>query len=172
MESGDGGWIVLVRRTPNVAERLSFDRNWVEYEQGFGNLSGEFWYGLKNIYCLTSRKPMEVEVEVSKTDSTKLDLSYGNFKWMDLIQATHCMCRTNSMEVMISFGVTTEINSRLLTETMTNTTPVVQYNSTEVGTGLVAASICISLTCRNLSFIMKALISTTTLSYECVPKVI
>ena len=80
MESGDGGWIVLVRRTPNVAERLSFDRNWVEYEQGFGNLSGEFWYGLKNMYCLTSREPMEVEVEVSKTDSTKLDLSYGNFQ--------------------------------------------------------------------------------------------
>ena len=36
------------------------------------------------------------------------------------------------MKVMISFGVTTEINSRLLTETMTNTTAVVQYNSTEV----------------------------------------
>ena len=39
MESGDdGGWTVLVKRTPDVAEQLSFDRNWVEYEQGFGSL--------------------------------------------------------------------------------------------------------------------------------------
>ncbi len=47
------------------------------------------------------------------------------------------------MKVLISFGVTMDINSQLLTETMTNTTAVVQYNSTEVGTGLVTASIYI-----------------------------
>ena len=80
MESGDGGWIVLVRRTPDVAERLSFKRPWVEYEEGFGDLSGEFWYGLKNMHCLTSREPMEVEVELSKTNGTKLLLSYGAFR--------------------------------------------------------------------------------------------
>ncbi len=80
MESGDGGWIVLVRRTPDVAERLSFKRPWVEYEEGFGDLSGEFWYGLKNMHYLTSREPMEVEVELSKTDGTKLLLSYGAFR--------------------------------------------------------------------------------------------
>ena len=80
MESSDGGWTVLVKRTPDVDERVSFKRPWVEYENGFGNLSGEFWYGLKNMHCLTSQEPMEVEVEVSKTDGTKLVLSYGNFK--------------------------------------------------------------------------------------------
>ncbi len=80
MESGDGGWTVLVRRTPDVDERVSFSRPWVEYENGFGNLSGEFWYGLKNMHCLTSREPMEVEVEVSKTDGTKLLLLYGEFR--------------------------------------------------------------------------------------------
>ncbi len=80
MESGDGGWTVLMKRTPDVDERVSFKRPWVEYENGFGNLSGEFWYGLKNMHCLTSRDPMEVEVEVSKTDGTKLLLSYGQFR--------------------------------------------------------------------------------------------
>ncbi len=80
MESGDGGWTVLVKRTPDVDERVSFKRPWVDYENGFGNLSGEFWYGLKNMHCLTSREPMEVEVEVSKTDGTKIVLSYGNFE--------------------------------------------------------------------------------------------
>ncbi len=80
MDSGDGGWIVLVRRTPDVPERISFDRPWAEYENGFGNLTGEFWYGLKNIHCLTSSEPMEVEVEVSKADGTKLLFSYGEFR--------------------------------------------------------------------------------------------
>ncbi|XP_064389523.1 fibrinogen-like protein A [Halichondria panicea] len=80
MESGDGGWIILVQRTPDVAERVSFKKSWVEYENGFGNLSGEFWYGLKNMHCLTSREPMEVEVELRKTGGTKLVLSYSSFK--------------------------------------------------------------------------------------------
>ena len=79
MESDGGGWIVLVRRTPEVATRESFNRNWKEYENGFGNLSGEFWYGLKNMHCLTTRESMEVEVELSKINGTKLLLSYGTF---------------------------------------------------------------------------------------------
>ncbi len=81
MESGDGGWTVLMKRTPDVDERVSFKRPWVEYENGFGDLSGEFWYGLKKMHCLTSRQgPMEVEIELRKTDGTKLVLSYGSFK--------------------------------------------------------------------------------------------
>ncbi len=80
MESGDGGWTVLVRRTPDVDERVSFSRPWVDYENGFGNLSGEFWYELKNMHCLKSRESMEVEVELRKTDGTKLVLSCGNFR--------------------------------------------------------------------------------------------
>ena len=80
MESGDGGWTVLVKRTPDVDERVSFSRPWVDYEDGFGNLSGEFWYGLKNMHCLTSLKPMEVEIELGKFDGTKKILSYGYFQ--------------------------------------------------------------------------------------------
>ncbi len=63
-----------------VAEQVSFSRPWANYEDGFGNLSGEFWYGLKNMHCLTSRRPMEVEIELRKTDGTKKILSYGSFK--------------------------------------------------------------------------------------------
>ncbi len=80
MDSGDGGWTVLVRRTPDVDEREVFDRTWEEYENGFGNLTGEFWYGLKNMHCLTSREPMEVEVDVSKKDGTKVSMAYGEFR--------------------------------------------------------------------------------------------
>ena len=32
----------------------SFYRGWVDYENGFGNVKGEHWLGLKKIHCLTS----------------------------------------------------------------------------------------------------------------------
>ena len=80
MDSNDGGWTVLIRRTPDVDKRENFNREWADYEKGFGNLTGEFWYGLKNMHCLTSREQMEVEIEMRKTDGTKAFLSYGNFK--------------------------------------------------------------------------------------------
>ena len=80
LDSNGGGWIVLLRRTPEASEQTSFSRKWKDYENGFGNLTGEFWYGLKNMHCLTSRESMEVEVEMSKTDGTRAFLSYGNFR--------------------------------------------------------------------------------------------
>ena len=44
----DGGWIVIQRnRKDNV---VSFNKHWVDYEEGFGELNTEFWYGLKIIH--------------------------------------------------------------------------------------------------------------------------
>ena len=37
-----GGWLVIQRRKDGSED---FNRNWVEYEDGFGSLTGEFWYG-------------------------------------------------------------------------------------------------------------------------------
>ncbi|CAC5408517.1 unnamed protein product [Mytilus coruscus] len=41
----NGGWTVIQRRI-NGSE--DFSRNWVEYENGFGDLQYEFWLGLQN----------------------------------------------------------------------------------------------------------------------------
>ena len=42
-QSGGGGWTVIHRRQD---ETINFtDRDWVEYEDGFGLYSGEFWMG-------------------------------------------------------------------------------------------------------------------------------
>ena len=46
-----GGWTVFQRRRDGS---VSFYRRWVEYENGFGNVQGEHWLGLKKISCLTS----------------------------------------------------------------------------------------------------------------------
>ena len=80
MDSNDGGWTVLIRRTPDVGKRERFNRTWDEYVQGFGDLNGEFWYGLKNMHCLTSREPMEVEVEMRQNGSESTVYSYDTFK--------------------------------------------------------------------------------------------
>ena len=49
--SAGGGWLVIQRREDGSED---FHRNWVEYEDGFGSLTGEFWYGLRALHCLTS----------------------------------------------------------------------------------------------------------------------
>ena len=42
-------------------------RGWTEYENGFGNMKGEHWLGLKNISCLTGSTP-EAQLRVDLVD--------------------------------------------------------------------------------------------------------
>ena len=51
MTTANGGWIVIQRNRKDSS--VSFIRNWKEYENGFGDLSTDFWYGLEAIYALT-----------------------------------------------------------------------------------------------------------------------
>ena len=34
---------------------VDFNRGWVEYEEGFGSLTDELWYGLRPLHCLTNQ---------------------------------------------------------------------------------------------------------------------
>ena len=43
--------------------QTDFNRNWVDYEEGFGNLQREFWYGLKKLYCLTQYGQWEMRID-------------------------------------------------------------------------------------------------------------
>ena len=75
-KSGGGGWLVVQRRKDGS---VSFNRGWVEYEEGFGDLNGEFWYGLKPLHCLTSQGQWELRIDLTHTNGTKTYLHYKQF---------------------------------------------------------------------------------------------
>ena len=71
-----GGWLVVQRRQDGSVD---FNRGWVEYEEGFGSLTGEFWYGLRPLHCLTNQGQWKLRIDFTFTNGTKSYLSYNNF---------------------------------------------------------------------------------------------
>jgi len=68
MTTDDGGWIVIQRNRKD--SQLSFNKNWREYEEGFGNLNKDFWAGLELMHTLTQRGEWEMKVDYQKNDKT------------------------------------------------------------------------------------------------------
>ena len=76
---GGGGWTVIHRRNSNDGTVEFERRDWVEYEDGFGNLDGEFWIGLRSMHCLTSQGHWELRIDYQLTNGTKSYLHYNKF---------------------------------------------------------------------------------------------
>ena len=74
--SDKGGWLVVQRRQDGSVD---FHRSWVEYEEGFGSLTGEFWYGLRPLHCLTNQGQWKLRIDFTFTNGTKSYLSYNKF---------------------------------------------------------------------------------------------
>ena len=73
-----GGWTVILRRQRNAPQQVTFNRPWADYERGFGDLNTEFWYGLRNIHCLTEREEVELQIELD--NGTRQVRTYGYFE--------------------------------------------------------------------------------------------
>lgn len=81
MQTDGGGWLVIQRRT-NFGVRVDFDKTIKEYVDGFGdlqNLQGEFWYGLKNIHCLT-RREVELRIDLRNEFGHEFYWNYQTFR--------------------------------------------------------------------------------------------
>ena len=50
------------------------------YVNGFGDLEGEFWYGLENIHCLTTREDVELRIELGNGTVPSIVWTYQLFK--------------------------------------------------------------------------------------------
>ena len=82
MITDGGGWMVIQRRLPDGT--VNFTRSWNDYENGFGDLDGEFWYGLKNIHHVTTRDDVELRIDmVLADDDTEQSWTYQTFRVAD-----------------------------------------------------------------------------------------
>ncbi|GFR75918.1 ficolin 1 [Elysia marginata] len=77
-QSDGGGWIVFQRREDGSVDFLQKD--WVQYRDGFGNLTTEFWLGNEMVYNLTNEHTYELRVDVRTTDGARLYNTYSSFR--------------------------------------------------------------------------------------------
>ena len=80
MDTEGGGWIVIMRRKRTVVAHTNFHRAWDQYENGFGNLNTEFWLGLRNIHCLTTRYDVDLMIDLRDNNGNGMTWIYGLFK--------------------------------------------------------------------------------------------
>ena len=77
MNTTEGGWIVVQRN--RMGSSLDFNRTYAEYEEGFGVLTGDFWYGLEGLECLTQRGSWEMRIDYEFINGTRSYHHYNSF---------------------------------------------------------------------------------------------
>ena len=82
METDGGGWTVFQRRQDGSVD---FNRNWIDYERGFGNLSGEFWLGLSKVHRLTQDGINTLRVDLGDFENNTAYAQYSTFTIGDII---------------------------------------------------------------------------------------
>ncbi|XP_071360355.1 microfibril-associated glycoprotein 4-like isoform X2 [Trachinotus anak] len=76
MKTDGGRWTVFQRRLDGSE---NFYRPWDQYKAGFGNVAGEYWLGLDNIFLLTLRKKNELRVDMEDWEGGKASAQYSSF---------------------------------------------------------------------------------------------
>ena len=80
MDTEGGGWTVILRRRKNINVHINFNQTWNEYENGFGDLKTEFWIGLRNIHCLTTRDDVDLLIDLRQAGGSGMAWIYHTFK--------------------------------------------------------------------------------------------
>ncbi|XP_055600470.1 microfibril-associated glycoprotein 4-like [Uranotaenia lowii] len=75
-----GGWTVIQNRFNGSVD---FNRGWKAYQEGFGDLEGEFWLGLEKIHQLTSSKQHELHVVLEDFEGNSKVATYDDFRLAD-----------------------------------------------------------------------------------------
>ncbi|XP_061190537.1 angiopoietin-2-like [Saccostrea echinata] len=78
METMDGGWTVIQKRLDGG---LSFDRNWTEYKNGFGEPEGNVWIGNDVIHQLTKERNSSLYVSITLVNGSK---PYELYEWFSV----------------------------------------------------------------------------------------
>ncbi|KAK2909538.1 hypothetical protein Q8A67_005375 [Cirrhinus molitorella] len=71
-----GQWTVIQRRMDGS---VNFYRTWNQYKRGFGNVEGEYWLGLENMYQLTRKNKYILRVDLEDFTGRKGFALYSPF---------------------------------------------------------------------------------------------
>ncbi|KAJ8021482.1 Tenascin-R [Holothuria leucospilota] len=79
-EIESGGWTVIQRR---IDGSLDFQRNWEDYQRGFGFPSSEVWVGNERLSFLTNQNVYELRVDMVLSNGTSFHVNYNSFRVSD-----------------------------------------------------------------------------------------
>ncbi|KAH8282229.1 hypothetical protein KR054_006264, partial [Drosophila jambulina] len=71
-----GGWTIILRRWDGSED---FYREWKDFEEGFGQVAGEYFVGLGKLHALTSSVDQELLVYV-RDDAGERYAMFDNFR--------------------------------------------------------------------------------------------
>jgi len=69
-------WILVQAR---VDGSVDFNRNWKDYQQGFGSTFGNYWIGLDTLHYLTSQGDMEIYYYLESFEGESVYARYNQF---------------------------------------------------------------------------------------------
>ena len=79
MTTDGGGWMVILRRADGAE---SFEKYYKDYEEGFGELNHDFFYGLRALNDLTARDGWELRIDLynnSNDTESSAHATYDSF---------------------------------------------------------------------------------------------
>ena len=77
METDGGGWTVILNRQNHDVD---FDRTWIEYKYGFGNVSGNHWLGNNYLHSMTSQRDYKLRIDLSDWNDARRHAIYAFFR--------------------------------------------------------------------------------------------
>ncbi|GFU91290.1 techylectin-5A [Trichonephila clavipes] len=79
METDGGGWTVIQRRGNFGNAQNYFDKTWIDYKTGFGNVKREFWIGNDIIFAITNQGQYSARFEVTNREGKSAFAVYEKF---------------------------------------------------------------------------------------------
>ncbi|KAG5673929.1 hypothetical protein PVAND_003930 [Polypedilum vanderplanki] len=78
--STDGSAWLVIQRRDNFEIQEQFNRSWIHYKHGFGNLFKDFWFGNDFIHNFTSEYNMTLRIVLEDFQDNHVWIEYGSFK--------------------------------------------------------------------------------------------